>query len=89
MKTDRHDRLFVAGGSRGHTCVLDARTGTEFTAFRFATGDTYVNDVVLTDDVMVEGLTANGIARTPDRHARLTTPPSADTTHNVVAVRHR
>ncbi|MGH3875890.1 MAG: superoxide dismutase [Actinophytocola sp.] len=51
MKTDRHDRLFVAGGSGGNACVLDARTGTEFTAFRFATGDTYVNDVVLTEDV--------------------------------------
>jgi len=41
------------------------------------------------DVVMAEGLNANGIARTPDRHARLTTPPSADTTYNVVAVRHR
>lgn len=50
MKTDKYGRLFVAGGSGGNGCVLDTRTGSEFTAFRFATGDTWVNDVVLTDD---------------------------------------
>lgn len=50
MKTGRYNRLFVAGGSGGNGCVLDARTGDEFTAFRFATGDTYVNDAVLTED---------------------------------------
>ncbi|MGH3757659.1 superoxide dismutase [Actinophytocola sp.] len=106
MKTDGYNRLFVAGGSGGNGCVLDASTGHEFTAFRFATGDTYVNDVVLTDDaawftdschpelyglplrggelptefvrlpltgdfVMGDGINANGIARTPDGRALL------------------
>ncbi len=50
MKTDRHNRLFVAGGSGGNGCVVDARTGAEFAAIRFATGDTFVNDVILTPD---------------------------------------
>ena len=106
MKTDNHGRLFVAGGSGGNGCVLDARSGNEFAAFRFATGDTWVNDVVLTDDiawftdschpvlyglplrrdevptesvrlrlsgdfVMGDGLNATGIARTPNGRALL------------------
>jgi sugar lactone lactonase YvrE len=47
MKTDRRGRLFVAGGPAGDARVVDTRTGAVLARYQFATGDTFVNDVVL------------------------------------------
>jgi sugar lactone lactonase YvrE len=47
LKTDRRGRLFVAGGPAGNARVVDTRTGTVLASYQFATGDTFVNDVVL------------------------------------------
>ncbi|GKQ34766.1 superoxide dismutase [Streptomyces sp. A012304] len=46
LKIDRHDRLFLAGGASGEIRVADARTGE--TGPVYATGGTFVNDVILT-----------------------------------------
>lgn len=46
LKTDRHDRLFLAGGASGEIRTADARTGR--TEQVYATGGAFVNDVVLT-----------------------------------------
>jgi streptogramin lyase len=45
-----HGRLFVAGGTGGDARVIDARTGAVLARYQFLTGDTFVNDVVLTRD---------------------------------------
>jgi hypothetical protein len=42
--------LFVAGGSTGRGYVYDAGTGESLAEFSFATGSTFVNDVVVTDN---------------------------------------
>lgn len=44
----RTDYIFVAGGPGGAGYVYDADTGEEVGAFQFATGNTFVNDVVVT-----------------------------------------
>ncbi|GAB2867988.1 NHL repeat-containing protein [Lentzea nigeriaca] len=49
MKVDREHRLWVAGGTGGDARVYDIRTGALLAKFQFATTDTFVNDVVLTD----------------------------------------
>ncbi|MCD7441906.1 superoxide dismutase [Streptomyces lincolnensis] len=46
LKTDRHDRLFLAGGDSGEIRIADARAGRIEKVY--ATGGTFVNDVVLT-----------------------------------------
>ncbi|WP_425246921.1 superoxide dismutase [Streptomyces sp. NEAU-NA10] len=46
LKTDRHERLFLAGGDSGEIRTADARTGE--TEQVYATGGTFVNDVILT-----------------------------------------
>ncbi|MFC4055100.1 superoxide dismutase [Actinomadura syzygii] len=48
LKTDRHGRLFVAGGTGGDARVLDTRTGRTLATYRLATGPAFVNDVILT-----------------------------------------
>lgn len=48
LKTDRRGRLFVAGGTGGDGRVIDTRTGRLLASYRFATGESFVNDVVLT-----------------------------------------
>jgi sugar lactone lactonase YvrE len=48
LKLDRRGRLFVAGGTGGDARVVDARTGRVLASYAFATGTTFVNDVVLT-----------------------------------------
>jgi sugar lactone lactonase YvrE len=48
MKTDRQGRLFVAGGTGGDARVVDGRTGKVLASYRLATGESFVNDVVLT-----------------------------------------
>ena len=49
MKIDARDRLFVAGSTGGDARVVDARTGVVLAHYRFATTNTFINDVVLTD----------------------------------------
>ena len=48
MKVGRRGRLFVAGGQGGDGRVVDTRTGRVLRSYDFATGETFVNDVVLT-----------------------------------------
>jgi sugar lactone lactonase YvrE len=49
LKTDSH-RLFVSGGPAGNGRIVDLRSGNILASFQFATGDTFINDVVLTPD---------------------------------------
>jgi len=49
LKLDRRsDQLFVAGGPGGAGYVYDGSTGEEIATFQFASGTTFVNDVVVT-----------------------------------------
>lgn len=50
LKIDRWKRLFVAGGAGGDARVVDAKTGEILRSYEFAASDTFVNDVVITDD---------------------------------------
>jgi len=47
-EVDRSGRLWVAGGTTGTGRVYDARSGEELAFWQFATGTTFVNDVVVT-----------------------------------------
>ncbi len=49
MKVDSRKRLWVAGGVGGDARVYDTRSGALLATFQFATADTFVNDVVLTE----------------------------------------
>ncbi|MGI5506552.1 superoxide dismutase [Lentzea sp. CA-135723] len=49
MKVDERKRLWVAGGVGGDARVYDTRSGKLLATFQFATADTFVNDVVLTE----------------------------------------
>lgn len=49
MKIDARHRLFVAGSTGGNGRVVDARTGVVLARYQFATTNTFINDVVLTD----------------------------------------
>ncbi|WP_434441888.1 superoxide dismutase [Lentzea sp. E54] len=49
LKVDSRKRLWVAGGVGGDARVYDTRTGALLAKFQFATADTFVNDVVLTE----------------------------------------
>ncbi|GGP66785.1 SMP-30/gluconolactonase/LRE family protein [Saccharothrix coeruleofusca] len=48
LQIDRRERLFVAGGATGDARVVDARSGEILKSYRFSSGDTFVNDVVVT-----------------------------------------
>jgi sugar lactone lactonase YvrE len=48
LKIDSHGRLFVSGASAGNARVVDARTGQVLKSYQFATGESFVNDVILT-----------------------------------------
>lgn len=48
MKVDYRGRLFVAGGPGGNARVVDVDTGAVLAEWTFASGETFVNDVVLT-----------------------------------------
>ncbi|MDO9379165.1 MAG: superoxide dismutase [Nocardioidaceae bacterium] len=50
LKVDGKRRLFVAGGTGGDPRVIDTRTGRTLASYTFATGESFVNDVVLTKD---------------------------------------
>jgi sugar lactone lactonase YvrE len=48
LKTDGR-RLFVSGGPAGDARVIDIRTGAVLASYTFASGPSFINDVVLTD----------------------------------------
>ncbi|MBN6038965.1 SMP-30/gluconolactonase/LRE family protein [Amycolatopsis sp. 195334CR] len=51
LKADKRNRLFVAGGVGGDARVVDAKTGELLKTYKFAAdADTFVNDVVITDE---------------------------------------
>ncbi|MEW9554898.1 superoxide dismutase [Nonomuraea sp. NPDC050783] len=50
LKLDQRGRLFVAGGTGGDLRVIDARTGKLLASYQLATGQAFVNDIVLTKD---------------------------------------
>lgn len=49
LKVDGRGLLYVAGGTAGTGRVISARTGDVLANYPFTTGNTFVNDVVLTD----------------------------------------
>lgn len=50
MKVDRLNQLWVAGAESGTGHVFDAATGAPIATYEFASGATFVNDVVVTHD---------------------------------------
>jgi sugar lactone lactonase YvrE len=48
LKIDRRGRLFVSGGTAGNARVVSATTGEVLASYTFTTGDSFINDVVLT-----------------------------------------
>jgi sugar lactone lactonase YvrE len=48
LKVDARGRLFVAGGPTGQAFVYDAHSGTPLASYQLATGNTFINDVVVT-----------------------------------------
>ena len=48
IELDRLNRLFVAGAGTGDAYVFNARTGALIRTYDFASGDTFINDVVVT-----------------------------------------
>lgn len=48
LKIDNRGRLFVSGGPAGNARVVSAATGEVLATYQFASGTTFVNDVVLT-----------------------------------------
>jgi sugar lactone lactonase YvrE len=50
LKIDNQGRLFVAGGPSGTGRVIDVETGDVIQEYTFASGQTFINDVVLTRD---------------------------------------
>ena len=48
LKSDRDERLWIAGGDAGTARVQDARTGVTLAGFALTDGESFVNDVVLT-----------------------------------------
>jgi len=50
LKVDSRHRLFVAGGASGDARVVDARSGDVLASYKFTTGETFINDVVVTRD---------------------------------------
>ena len=48
LKTDSHGRLFVSGGAGGNARVVDTRNGKILKSYQLASGESFVNDVVLT-----------------------------------------
>jgi sugar lactone lactonase YvrE len=50
LKVDHRKRLFVAGGPAGNARVVSAITGGVLASYTFASGATFINDVVLTRD---------------------------------------
>jgi len=49
LKTDHRGRLFVSGGTGGDARVVSVRNGDVLARYSFATANTFVNDVILTE----------------------------------------
>jgi sugar lactone lactonase YvrE len=52
LKIDQRGRLFVAGGPAGTLRVVDARTGTLLRTYQLATGESFMNDVLIAGDTV-------------------------------------
>lgn len=50
IEVDRRNRLWVAGGATGAARVYDAGSGRLIASYQLATGATFINDVVVTQD---------------------------------------
>ncbi len=50
LKIDSRNRLFVSGSTAGDGRVVDATSGAVLASYEFADTDTFVNDVVVTDE---------------------------------------
>jgi DNA-binding beta-propeller fold protein YncE len=50
IELDSQNRLWVAGAGTGDGYVFNAKTGSPIHTYGFASGDTFVNDVVVTKD---------------------------------------
>jgi hypothetical protein len=76
LKIDRRGRLFVAGGTAGDARVVSAFTGEIIASYAFATGNTFINDVVLTPRAAYFTDTRNPMLyKLPlGRHGRLPAP---------------
>jgi sugar lactone lactonase YvrE len=51
VDSERH-RIFVAGGTGGDGRVIDTRNGKVLASYKFSTGDSFVNDAVITQDAV-------------------------------------
>jgi sugar lactone lactonase YvrE len=84
LKTDRRGRLYVAGGTGGDARVVDTRTGAVLASYRFATGTTFVNDVVLTPGTAWFTDSRNPVLYGVTRHGdTVRLPLSGDYVHQV------
>lgn len=52
LKIDQRGRLFVAGGPAGTLRVVDSRTGALLRTYQLATGESFVNDVLVSGDTV-------------------------------------
>lgn len=52
LKIDQRGRLFVAGGPSGTLRVVDSRTGALLRTYQLATGESFVNDVLISGDTV-------------------------------------
>jgi sugar lactone lactonase YvrE len=50
IELDNHNRLWVAGAGTGKAYIYNAQTGALIRTYTFATSDTFINDVVVTQD---------------------------------------
>ncbi len=50
IEVDNHNRLWVAGAGTGKAHIYNAQTGALIRTYTFATSDTFINDVVVTQD---------------------------------------
>jgi sugar lactone lactonase YvrE len=49
LKIDARKRVFVSGGTAGDARVVDGRSGAVLASYKFAATDTFINDVIVTD----------------------------------------
>lgn len=90
LKADGRGRLFVSGGAAGDARVVSLRTGKVLASYQFATGATFINDVVLTKKVawftdsqnpVLYGLPLGKHGRLPAASRVITLPLSGDYVH--------
>ena len=56
LKIDQRGRLFVAGGPSGTLRVVDSRSGALLRTYQLATGESFVNDVLISGESAFEEL---------------------------------